>query len=221
MKSWNPWRWKNWGCKYVVNGGENLHPPPLVGIGLTDLPKIGSGPPAPLGSGITALWKTLYDLRTLCIDAEIFGPHGLMGRFRAKIYQEHAKAFSSSQDVYIEYLVINLTKSDIIKRSNAISLNILFDEKTILHKTHLPFCSNINEQRWKGTFHLLATFNRLVNENWANTFHMHYLSRFVRGIIWQDYFAAFFSNNPCDVICVVDEVCCTKVAIAKKSCILF
>ena len=49
----------------------------------------------PLGSGITALWKTLYELRTLCIDAEIFGPHGLMGRFRAKIYQEHTKAFSS------------------------------------------------------------------------------------------------------------------------------
>ena len=48
-----------------------------------------------LGSGITALWKTLYELRTLCIDAEIFGPHGLMGRFRAKIYQEHTKAFSS------------------------------------------------------------------------------------------------------------------------------
>ena len=45
------------------------------------------GLPPPLGSGITALWKTLYELRTLCIDAEIFGPHGLMGRFRAKIYQ--------------------------------------------------------------------------------------------------------------------------------------
>ena len=45
---------------------------------------------------------------------------------------------------------------------------------------------------------------------------MHYLSRFVAGITWQDYFATFFSNNPCDVICVVDEVCCTKVAIAKK-----
>ena len=48
---------------------------------------------------------------------------------------------------------------------------------------------------------------------------MHYLSRFVR--VCQDYFAAFFSNNPCDVICVVDEVCGTKVAIAKKLCILF
>ena len=89
--------------------------------------------PPPLGSGITALWKTLYELRTLYIDAEIFGPHGLMGRFRAKIYQEHTKAFSSTQDGHIEYLMINLTKDDIIKPSNAISLNILYDEKTILH----------------------------------------------------------------------------------------
>ena len=87
----------------------------------------------PLGSSITELWKTLYELSTLCIDAEIFGPHGLMGRFRAKIYQEHTKAFSSTQDEYREYFVINLTKNDIIKPSNAISLNILYDEKTILH----------------------------------------------------------------------------------------
>ena len=38
----------------VVIGGDNLPLP--VGIGLTDLPNIGgaSGPPGPLGSGITA-----------------------------------------------------------------------------------------------------------------------------------------------------------------------
>ena len=37
----------------VVIGGDNLPSP--VGIGLTDLPNIGgaSGPPGPLGSGIT------------------------------------------------------------------------------------------------------------------------------------------------------------------------
>jgi hypothetical protein len=39
---------KNWGCK-------NL-PSPLIGIGLTDLPKMGgrSVPPPPLGSDLTA-----------------------------------------------------------------------------------------------------------------------------------------------------------------------
>ena len=44
------------GYMAVVKGGQNL--PPLVGIGITDLPNIGRGggaiPPAPRGSGITA-----------------------------------------------------------------------------------------------------------------------------------------------------------------------
>ena len=47
---------KNWGFMPVVKGGHNL--PPLVGIGLTDLPNIWGGAmplrPPPSGSGITA-----------------------------------------------------------------------------------------------------------------------------------------------------------------------
>ena len=50
-------RGKNWGFMPVVKGGHNL--PPLVGIGLTDLPNIWGGamplrPTPQSGSGITA-----------------------------------------------------------------------------------------------------------------------------------------------------------------------
>ena len=46
---------KNLGMPVVKGGGSEF---PLVGIGLTDMPKIGkgdqrSGPPSPPGSGIT------------------------------------------------------------------------------------------------------------------------------------------------------------------------
>ena len=47
---------KHWWVP-LVKGGQNL--PPMVRIGLTDLPNIGgaSGPPGPPGSGITAGWN--------------------------------------------------------------------------------------------------------------------------------------------------------------------
>ena len=47
-------------------GGLNL--PPLIGIGLTDLPKIGGAngpPPQPIGSGITAEYDKSHSLNML------------------------------------------------------------------------------------------------------------------------------------------------------------